>query len=112
MKNWSYFQFLPVVSGIIFSALAQVCMKQATNIHVKTGGWYCLLFSSFLCYGCSFLSYYFALKAYPISKIGPVMTVGVVALVVLSGAVMGEVLTVRHVVGIFLSVLSILLIMY
>jgi uncharacterized membrane protein len=107
----SYINIIPVAMGIIFSAFAQVCMKKATNIDVKTLSWFFILFISLLCYAISFLSYYFALKNFPISKVGPVMTVGVVSLVVLFGAAMGEVITLKILIGLILSIFSIILIM-
>lgn len=106
-----YINIIPVACGIIFSALAQVCMKKATSIDIKTLSWFFILFVSLLCYVLSFLSYYFALKSFPISKVGPVMTVGVVCLVVLFGAASGEVITLKHLIGLTLSILSIILIM-
>jgi len=107
----NFVDIMPVLVGIVFSALAQICMKKATTIDVKTFGWFMVLSLSMFCYALSFLSYYFALKSFPVSKVGPVMTVGVVALVVLLGTALGEVITLKQVAGLVLSICSILLIM-
>jgi uncharacterized membrane protein len=105
------FHWLYVLSGIIFSSLAQICMKQATQFEVKKSYWIAFIVTSASCYLLSFVAYYFALKFFPISKIAPLMTVGVVLIVVLYGVMTGERVTTQQVIGLLLGVMSIILIL-
>ncbi|NNK95325.1 MAG: EamA family transporter [Desulfobacterales bacterium] len=100
-----------IVAGVLFSSSAQVFLKLATRYQDAHVQWYGLIFSSAMSYLVSFVMYYFALKAFPISKVSPVMTVGVVVLVVLFGVLTGEMLSVRQTLGIIFGVFSILLIL-
>ena len=102
---------LSVIGGIIFSSLAQIFMKQATSSDAYKAVWFLFLFGSMMSYFLSFVMYYFAIKSFPISKVSPVMTVGVVCLVVLFGMYSGEVVSYRHFLGIVCGFMSILLIL-
>ncbi len=104
--NWLY-----VLSGILFSSLAQICMKRATLFEAKQGVWLSYLAGSLSCYLLSFIAYYLALKYFSISKVSPIMTVGVVLIVVAYGIWAGETVTARHAFGLFFGAVSIFLIL-
>ena len=70
-----------------------------------------LLAASAVFYFISFVAYYYALKNFPISKVSPIMTVGVVILVVLFGAVSGEKVTMIHAAGVTIGIVSIFFLM-
>ena len=97
--------------GILCSALAQVCMKQATHQDLFRMPWLGFIGLSGFSYLSSFVLYYMALKYFPISRVSPIMTIGVLVLVVSFGVFSGEVLSTRQSLGIAGGVLSILLIL-
>ena len=62
-------------------------------------------------YVVSFGIYTYLLKIFDISKIGPVMTIGTMLLVILSGVVLfKEVLSIKQIMGVLLGIISIILI--
>ena len=106
ISKWIY-----VLSGILFSALAQICMKRASIFEVRHLFWYMYIFASVCSYFLSFVAYYLVLKYFPISKVSPLMTVGVVLIVVLYGMWAGEAISIRHAAGLLLGAVSIFLIL-
>lgn len=104
-------RFLYIGAGIICSSAAQICMKLATSHEVLRLPWVSLIFLSIFSYSLSFLMYYLALKHFPISRVSPIMTVGVVMLVVLFGVFAGEVLSLQQILGILLGILAIILLL-
>lgn len=105
-------KLVPVISGILFSSLAQLNLKKASQVMMSSMEWYGVLLLSIICYAISFLSYYYALKYFPLSRIGPVMTVGVVTLVVLFGMLTGEIINWRQGLGICMSIFAIVLLLW
>ena len=105
------FKLTVVLAGIVFSALAQICMKQATTLPGRDIIWLLFISGSVFSYFCSFVAYYMALKFFAISRISPVMTVGVVILVVLYGVYSGETISGKQGVGMLLGLVSLLLIL-
>ncbi len=108
---FSEFKWIYVLSGIFCSAFAQICMKRATLFEGQHLFWFLLLTGSTLCYLLSFVFYYFALKSFSLSTISPIMTVGVVLIVVLYGVLSGEAVSSKHAVGLMLGAISIFLIL-
>ena len=104
--SWTY-----VVGGIICSSLAQIFLKKATLLEARETFWMLCIAGSALCYLTSFAAYYLALRQFAISRISPLMTVGVVMIVVAYGVWMGETVTIRQSLGIVFGVVSILLIL-
>ena len=102
--------WLYVIGGILFSSLAQVCLKRATSYEDNQTWWLVYVASSVLSYGLAFAAYYLALRHFSISRVAPIMTVGVIVIVVAYGVLAGETITTRHAAGIVLGVLAILLI--
>ena len=105
-------KLVPVISGVLFSSLAQLNLKKASQVAMDSVEWYGVLLLSLLCYAISFVSYYYALKYFPLSRIGPIMTVGVVTLVVLFGLMAGEIINWRQGLGICLSLFAIVLLLW
>lgn len=105
------YSWLYVVVGVLFSSLAQICMKRATIFEEKELYWIFYLAGSVSSYVISFGAYYFALKYFAISKISPVMTVGVVLIVVTYGLWAGETVTAKQAFGMLLGIISIILIL-
>jgi len=86
-------------------------MKYATGFEARQALWALVLAGSMVCYFLSFVCYYFALKHFPISKVSPVMTVGVVVLVVFFGLFSGETLSSLQILGVICGVSSIFLLL-
>ena len=105
MLGWTY-----VVGGILLSSLAQVCLKRATSYEGGQTWWILYMLSSVVAYVFAFVAYYLALRDFSISKIAPIMTVGVIIIVVGYGMWAGETITTRHAIGIVIGLLAILLI--
>lgn len=91
----------------MFSAIAQVLLKKAAMYNIKSVLWMAWIFMSVLSYGIAFVFYAITLKYFPISKISPVMTVGVMLCVVIAGVLWGEKLDIFSAVGIGLGIVSI-----
>ena len=100
--KWAY-----VLTGIFCSSLAQISMKRAALFEGQQLVWLSFLIGSSICYLLSFVCYYFALKYFPISKIAPLMTIGVVLIVVLYGMCSGETIGFKNVLGFILGTVSI-----
>jgi uncharacterized membrane protein len=104
-------KFFYVLAGVIFSALAQICMKQATLSEAGNPAWFLYILASITSYVFSFATYYLVLKYFAISRVAPVMTVGVLVIVVLYGIYSGEAVSGKHAAGLMLGGLSSLLIL-
>ena len=104
--SWIY-----VLGGILFSSLAQITLKRATLLEAREAVWLACIAGSALCYLVSFAAYYMALRHFQISRISPVMTVGVVLIVVAYGYWVGETVTARHSLGVLFGIISIMLIL-
>ncbi len=103
--------YILVGSGIILSASAQIFLKISAMHEIKDYRWVGLVVLSVCFYGLAFFIYSLVLKHFPISIISPIMTVGTVGLVVVSGVLMGEILTLYQVAGLILGLVSIVLIL-
>ena len=104
--GWIY-----VLGGVVFSSLAQILLKRATFLEGKETFWILSIAGSSFCYLISFAAYYLALRQFSISKISPLMTVGVVLIVVSYGYWMGETITFKQSLGVLLGIISIVLIL-
>ncbi len=100
-----------VAGGILFSSLAQMCLKRATAYEGNWTWWILLMGSSGLSYLLAFAAYYLGLRYFSISKIAPIMTVGVVIIVVGYGMWTGEEISLKHAIGVALGLLAIALIL-
>lgn len=99
-----------VVIGILATSLAQILLKQASLHGTLSTMWLVFVGVAALAYGTSFLLYALALKAYPLNKVYPVMTVAQLAIVTGYGLSIGETIDLRHGLGLLLAAVSIVLI--
>lgn len=98
--------FLPVV----FSSLAQILLKVASQNVVKSLKWYVVIGSSIAAYVVAFVLYSITVRYYPISVASPVNTIAVMLLVAICGLVIWhEPLDLRQILGIGLGVIALLL---
>lgn len=100
-----------VVIGIIVTAAAQIFLKRSSAYEVFALKGLLYLSMSIFCYLMSFISYYLALKYFDISKISPIMMIGIVSLVAVYGFLAGESFNFIKVSGIILAIISIVLIL-
>ncbi|HEY9053715.1 MAG TPA: EamA family transporter [Rectinemataceae bacterium] len=99
-----------ILSGIAFSAGAQVFMKLASRFKAFSPGNLAWLACAALSYALSFAAYAALLRRMDLSKISPLMTVAVSLCAVLAGTLaFGEQWTVRKAAGLALGIASVLL---
>ncbi len=105
--------YILILLGIITSALAQVMLKKSSEFSFfKEYNFFIFFILGGLFYIISFGLYAYILKIFDISKISPVMTIGVMVIVVASGILFfKETLSLIQSVGIILGVISIILIL-
>jgi drug/metabolite transporter (DMT)-like permease len=98
-----------VVGGIVASATAQVMLKSASSYGLKSVQWFLFVGTSASLYLVAFGLYAIALKYIALSRLSPIMTIGVMILVVAAGLLLGERLHVKQYLGIVLGAASIFL---
>lgn len=76
-----FFLFMPV----LFSAAAQLLIKQAALKEWKSMGWLLTMGSSVLCYILAFALYSVTVRYFPVSVASPVNTILVMLLVIAGG---------------------------
>lgn len=106
-----YLSWMYVGGGVLFSALAQILLKRATPFAYGQIEWVLYILASLSCYGISFAAYYLALQRYPISQVGPTMSIGVILIIVIYGISTGEIIDVKQALGILLGAAAIFLIL-
>lgn len=106
MIKYSY-----IVLGIMLSALAQVSLKYASGHKTFSLFWITYVGVSLISYGAAFGLYAIILRYFPISRISPVMTVGVVVLVVFFGIHFGEPFGVKQAIGLVFALVSLFLLL-
>ncbi|MBI3154323.1 MAG: hypothetical protein HYZ20_02845 [Burkholderiales bacterium] len=109
---------MPVISppilvaiGILATAFAQILLKQSAQHAVLTTPWVGFVGVAAASYALSFLLYALILKHYPLNKVYPAMTVAQIVLITLYGLTVGEVVDLRHGLGLLLGVAAIYLIL-
>lgn len=85
-------------------------LKQAALKKNYTFYWALYIAVSVFLYLISLISYLMVLKYFPISKVMPVMTMGIIMLVVIMSYFIGERINIWQLIGIFLGMISIYLI--
>jgi drug/metabolite transporter (DMT)-like permease len=104
-------KYLLIPLGIVASAAAQLSLKKASYISHKELFFYVYLCTSGAFYVVSFGLYTIILKHFPMAKISPVMTLGTMALVVITGSlIFREIISVRQLIGIAIGAIAIILI--
>ena len=102
---------LLVATGILTTALAQILLKKASLVEIRTGPWLAFMGISACSYVLSFLLYSQMLRFYPINKVYPATTVAQIILITAAGLTMGEAIDIRHSLGLVLGALSVYLIL-
>jgi multidrug transporter EmrE-like cation transporter len=100
-----------VALGILATALAQILLKQSSHHEVLTTPWLSFVAVAAGSYAFSFLLYALILKHYPLNKVYPAMTVAQIVLITLYGLTIGEMIDLRHALGLLLGVAAIYLIL-
>jgi drug/metabolite transporter (DMT)-like permease len=85
-------------------------LKQAALKKNYTFDWTLYIAVSVFLYVISLISYLMVLKYFPISQVMPVMTMGIIMLVVIMSYFIGERINIWQLIGIFLGMISIYLI--
>ena len=99
-----------LVTGIVFSSLAQITLKVSARFDAWGGRWLLLTIAGAALYGASFLAYSLLLRKEDLSRISPIMTSAVALIVVLAGVLLfGEQMTARRGLGIALGIAAIAL---
>jgi drug/metabolite transporter (DMT)-like permease len=102
---------LLMVAGVACSAAAQVLLKRAGGAATAEARWFAWIAASALAYAAAFVLYAAILRRFPLSVAAPAMTVAVMCVVVGAGALLGEPITGRHLLGLALGVASILVVL-
>jgi multidrug transporter EmrE-like cation transporter len=99
-----------LVTGIAFSALAQIALKYSARFDAWGGRWFVATAAGAALYGASFLAYSFLLRKEDVSRVSPIMASAVALIVVTAGIFLfGEALTLRRGIGIVLGLAAIAL---
>jgi len=105
-------KYILVLFGVIFAALAQLLVKNASSQTFFDKKWIVLMLLSVTSYGLAFLLQAFIFKFFALSKIGPVMAIAVMILVFGFGIwFFGEEISLKQTVGVLLGIISIYLIL-
>ena len=96
-------KYFLVPLGAAVSALAQIGLKKTSTFNNWSREWILYLLLSCSLYGISFFVYLYLLRQFPISKIYPIMTVGVILIITGYGLLIGENITIRHLIGMILG---------
>ena len=96
-------KYLLVPLGAVLSALAQIGLKKTSTFTTWSREWILYLLLSCSLYGISFFVYLYLLRRFPISKIYPIMTVVVILIITGYGMVIGETITLHHLIGVLLG---------
>ncbi len=102
---------LLLVACIVATALAQILLKRASFFEVRTTAWLATMAVSAGFYVLSFLAYAQALRFYALNKAYPLTTVAQIVLVTMYGLAVGEVIGLRHALGLALGGVAIYLIL-
>ena len=105
--------YLLVALGIITSALAQIMLKKSSQFtFFKEFDFFLFFVLGGLFYVVSFGLYAYVLKIFDLSKISPIMTIGVMVIVVATGALFfKETISLKQSLGSLLGLASIILIL-
>jgi drug/metabolite transporter (DMT)-like permease len=104
-------KYLLIPLGMIASAVAQVLLKKAGAFTFKEISFFIYFCFAGISYVVSFGLYTIILKYFPITKISPVMTLGTMSLVIISGIVLfHEIISIKQAIGILLGAVAIILI--
>jgi uncharacterized membrane protein len=100
-------RYILVLFGVLITAIAQVLLKRSSGIQTWSKHWFIFLILSLFLYVLSLGLYFFILKQFPLSKIYPIMTISVILLITCYGFIIGEDITIRHLIGLLLGMGSV-----
>jgi multidrug transporter EmrE-like cation transporter len=103
--------YLLIPLAVILSASAQIMLKQASGFENWTGRWFLFLILSGAIYLAALFLYMSLMRIYPISRIYPTLTVLVILVITVYGAIIGETISVRHIAGLALGGVAIFLLL-
>ena len=89
--------------AIVLSASAQILLKRASVFENWSMNWLILLGSSGVLYVGALFTYMQLMRSYPISRIYPTLTVLVIGVITVYGALTGEHVSLRQVAGLALG---------
>lgn len=105
-------KYLIVVLSIISAVLAQTLLKKSSYYDYLEIRWIALILSSILAYVIAFALQIYILRIFQLNKISPVMSMGIMILVVMAGIIFfKESMNVKQIIGILLGLISIYLIL-
>ncbi len=100
---------IPVV--VILSASAQIMLKKASDFPNWTSHWSVFLAVSGALYLAALFLYMHLMRLYPISRIYPTLTVLVIVVITVYGALIGEHMPAKHLAGLALGGVAIYLLL-
>jgi drug/metabolite transporter (DMT)-like permease len=104
-------KYLLVIFGMFLSAIAQMFLKKTSGFSFGNAQFFVFFCLAGMFYAASFGLYILILKYFPITKISPVMTLGTMSIVVISGILMfHEIITIKQLIGIVIGAVAIVLI--
>lgn len=97
--------------GVVLSAFAQLGLRRIASFETWTTPWFIGISASIGFYGVAFIVYSYILRHWKITVAGPLMTVGVVGVVVIGGLLMGETLSLKQWAGVVAGVVAVWLLL-
>ena len=104
-------RYVLIPVAVILSASAQILLKKASGFPNWTSNWYLFLVASGTLYLAALFAYMHLMRLYPISRIYPTLTVLVIVVITVYGALIGEHISAKHLGGLALSGLAIYLLL-
>ena len=95
--------YLLIPIAVVLSAAAQIMLKRASDFSNWTMNWCLFLGVSGLLYVGALFVYMSLMRLYPISRIYPTLTVLVIVVITVYGALIGEQISLKHVAGLALG---------
>jgi len=103
--------YLLISLAVMLSASAQIILKKASGFENWTSGWYLFLGVSGALYVVALFMYMHLMRLYPISRIYPTLTLLVIVVITIYGALIGEHISVKHFAGLALGGVAIYLLL-
>ena len=104
-------RYLMIPLGVLLSASAQIMLKKASGFSNWSTNWTIFLVVSGVLYLAALFVYLYLMRLYPISRIYPILTVLVIVVITIYGAAIGELISIKHLVGLVLGAASVYLLL-
>jgi len=105
-------KYILVPVGAVLTAVAQIGLKKTSTFENWSRPWFLFLVLSIALYGIACFNYMYLLRQFPISKIYPIMTVVIILIITVYGFLTGEMINLRHVIGIVLGMGAVYLMLF